>query len=168
MTDKSRRAVAGGRWAPPESVTDDLGYTHEVVADIEDGRYFGLTLINRDVVPFAAYIKCVIEDGLLTIGDLRVMCAALRRGNSLVRYLRMVTGHDRSIDYRNRGLGKKLLALALEYARFAGLHHAVGVIVAADLKVSPWLLTWYARQGFEVRLRDDQTSESVADIVIQL
>lgn len=79
----------------------------------------------------------------LLICDMEVKAETMVQRKRLFR-------QERRATFRGLGIGKRLLREVIQQARLMGARELFGKVVESDLKNSPGLLDWYAREGFEI------------------
>ena len=63
---------------------------------------------------------------------------------------RIEEGIRKTQSYRGRGLGAALLRFLIGLARERGIKRIRGSVVQQDVEETPFLLTWYKKNGFQV------------------
>ncbi len=77
--------------------------------------------------------------------------------------LRLLLGIPRrKMNFRNQGVGRRLLERLLAEAKRAGVKEIWGSVTQEDIGKTPGLLEWYARHGFAVGDTDAECIQNAA------
>ena len=69
-------------------------------------------------------------------------------------------------NYRQRGVGTKMLKSFLAWCRENQITQVFGSGVQRDLDTTPTLLDWYARHGFDIRQPDSRCIGNAVNLVV--
>jgi len=161
---------SGDLWAAPDEITDREGGRYQVGADVYNGGLLRVSLFSRTVRGPVGKLEALVEGGQLLISDLVVVSNALKREGRPVKLTRWVLRiPPPRIDFQGRGLGTRLLEMAIDFGRARGLRYVTGFVVRRDLEANPDLLNWYKRRGFDVYCDvEPGLIDKVADLVMNL
>jgi len=69
-------------------------------------------------------------------------------------------------NYRQRGVGTKMLESFLGWCRENQISQVYGSVVQRDLDTTPMLLKWYGRHGFDIRQPDSRCIGNAVHLVV--
>ncbi len=98
----------------------------------------------------AGMAKCVWDDHERT----RLLLADLKVEHDKLIEKERLLWPERRANFRRLGIGRRLLREVVRQAPLMGARELFGKIVDLDLEPRPFLLDWYAREGFEIREPD--------------
>lgn len=96
------------------------------------------------------YACCLADARQLQLRDIRVENRCMRAWPYLNGLLHAIGLSRKPVDFRGEGLGSRLLERVVVEARARGMHEVCGYVTTSDLEVTPGLLDWYRRHGFEI------------------
>lgn len=107
------------------------------------------------------YARCILHGNRLCLSDIRVECAHQVRHPFVYRLLYFLR-LPRTLNFRGRHVGSRIMKRIIEDAEAAGVSEIWGSISHFDIEKTPHLLQWYSRLRFSIEEPDDECIKGAA------
>jgi len=121
--------------------------------------YVGSRVVGR--------LDAVIQsESTILLGDLHVEAPIENDESHFFRAVRWLLPKQKPNSFRVRGIGSMMLQHFLNWCKETGISEVFGSVTQSDLEVSPWLLDWYRRYGFDVSSPDGRCLVNAVHMVV--
>lgn len=150
---------------PEQFISDNEGRQYRLCVVSDDDNFFHVKLKYRDEV--VGEVKCILRSpDEMQLADILVYDEVVHSPqNFFDMFLKIVFGRNKTVNYRQRGLGTTLLNFVISHAHNRGVKRVYGTVVERDITNRPSLFQWYQRHGFKV---GDATCEDIPGAVARV